>query len=514
MADRKCTHSLSNHVTLSPQTTDIWHSGDDVFLNEPTPVAASSQLSPVAESFTPGGYTITPSLDPRAAAHAAMAAGGFMDHGVWVPVPIGDDVPIPVSTLLSGSVPEHMNTHSGQLPRDLHSQAAQELQSLVITEGRFSSDEQLGRAILISGIPTTFSKLVLRTIFSVCRLLLFVFSSLTLAQQQNFNSITPISFKDLEQDGVIVVGFSSIRDTVRVESHLLRSQLNGNGRRLTPAQFAQHVQAQSSNPVSNHEAEVIVTVCYLSNPNPIAVFDAVSALKAFLATFGNIHALHSLPARHPSLRDFRVEFEDTRSVENALLAFDTDNIEVSGIGVASASDTDNPQLFIVNIEAYRPDVRLPSRVPREVLSVTGRSRVPASELDFLTDRQIAALNDLSLYDSGSRRNRDRYDANGNHNQVIIPKIEVGLDVRTTVSPYCPTASLLLTRHRSCFAISPTRSIRACSRRSSMRQAMALMTSCISALVMNVSVTKLHLLTWMKTSPTIAMSAMPSSTLSM
>jgi len=50
----------------------------------------------------------------------------------------------------------------------------------------------------------------------------------------------------------------------------------------------------------------------------------------------------------------------------------------------------------------------------------------------------------SVFSSPPHRGRDRYDANGNHNQVIIEKIECGMDVRTTVSrvlfSLCPTAT--------------------------------------------------------------------------
>jgi hypothetical protein len=60
--------------------------------------------------------------------------------------------------------------------------------------------------------------------------------------------------------------------------------------------------------------------------------------------------------------------------------------------------------------------------------VTGRSLIPMpSQLSY------GSRNRNSIFSSPPRRGRDRYDANGNHNQVIIEKIECGMDVRTTVS---------------------------------------------------------------------------------
>ena len=72
---------------------------------------------------------------------------------------------------------------------------------------------------------------------------------------------------------------------------------------------------------------------------------------------------------------------------------------------------------------------------RQVLSLTGRSFVPeAAQMRQLPRMSSSAAYNLYNIPSPRRGGRDRYDVNGNHNQVIIPKIEVGLDVRTTVSP--------------------------------------------------------------------------------
>ena len=152
-------------------------------------------------------YRVTPEPSARLVAATAEnsihTAGGYYNQsGSWVPV--GGNV-TPVSTLLSGSVPDRLNTHLGQFGQNMNitrlhagapmqprlpttqeadagflqaftaltTSSSRDLRNVVLTEGTFSSDEQRGRAVLISGIPTDFSQLALRTIFNVICLLLF-----------------------------------------------------------------------------------------------------------------------------------------------------------------------------------------------------------------------------------------------------------------------------------------------------------------------------------------------------
>jgi hypothetical protein len=187
--------------------TDTRSSTDDVFLNA-APSTAGSQLSPGAEAFTPGHY-LTPSATP--------ALAGAV--GEWVPV--GTDRGFGgvfhaagpglvsghagvVSNLLDGSVPDDAVAHYGQLLRQCEELQAfrdcvglrqppalapllKETQAMIarlegmsitgssgpllhevqVLEGVFSADEQRGRAVLISAVPTTFSELTIRTMFHV-----------------------------------------------------------------------------------------------------------------------------------------------------------------------------------------------------------------------------------------------------------------------------------------------------------------------------------------------------------
>lgn len=181
---------------------------DDVFLNAAT-TTTGSQLSPVADTFTPGHYAIPPA-DP--------ASAGTV--GRWVPVdvdpnyrgglhaadpgPIGSRATV-ASTLLEGSVPDDTAARHGQFVQQAQDLQAfreraglrqipalapllEETQAMIdrlhgmsvgasgspllddvkIIEGTFSVDEQRGRAVLISGVSTACSELTILSMFNVC----------------------------------------------------------------------------------------------------------------------------------------------------------------------------------------------------------------------------------------------------------------------------------------------------------------------------------------------------------
>jgi hypothetical protein len=52
----------------------------------------------------------------------------------------------------------------------------------------------------------------------------------------------------------------------------------------------------------------------------ITAMDAIAALKRFLASFGEVKALHSCPASQARVRDFRVEFYKVYAAANLLAA--------------------------------------------------------------------------------------------------------------------------------------------------------------------------------------------------
>ena len=269
-------------------------------------------------------------------------------------------------------------------------------------------------------------------------------------------------------------------------------------RRISPKQYAQQTTKASkatAEVVTDHESELLVTVFYDGNQNRVLAGPVVHALKQTLATFGNLKAFHTLPTTQQHTRGFRVEFEDTRATKSALASLNEGiAIEVSAATPSFCPHSDLMQDVIATTELYQPDVPIispqsiqpappvgPQQGP-QILSATGRSTIPApAGYDPMAPEY--SFGRYLGYSPPRRARGDRYnDPNGNHNQVIIPKIEVGLDVRTTVSPSCLVSPLLLTQYRSCCATFPTRSTSPCSRRSSTRQARANTTSCTSVLV--------------------------------
>jgi hypothetical protein len=90
---------------------------------------------------------------------------------------------------------------------------------------------------------------------------------------------------------------------------------------------------------------------------------------------------------------------------------------------------------MVSVEHYQPDVPSQDSTDSTCPSATGRSTVPFND-------PAAAFNFPDGFYIPSPRNdrcrNGRYDAGGNHNQVEIYRIQLGLDVRTTVC--------LLTQH--------------------------------------------------------------------
>jgi hypothetical protein len=181
--------------------TDHLHRGDDVFLNEPASATAATQLSPVAETFTPSTYLTSSTTAPRTGSFSRPIAPG---HNTRTgPGVIGSSTL--VSNLLSGSVPDDVDYASAQdfargllsnvmagpgpYPSmatlvedsnelrgridDLTTQlqgttvSSPLLQHVVVRQGTFSTNDQKGRAVLVCGIPEAFPEYAIRGIFTV-----------------------------------------------------------------------------------------------------------------------------------------------------------------------------------------------------------------------------------------------------------------------------------------------------------------------------------------------------------
>lgn len=143
-----------------------------------------------------------------------------------------------------------------------------------------------------------------------------------------FNSVIGVTLKDLKQHGVVIVGFSNIRDAAEVEPYIRNVQPTWTVRRISPKQYAQQALGSSSDMVTDYEAQLIVTLFYNGNQNRFLAIPVVNKLKQTLTTFGYLKAFHTLPAIQNHAREFRVEFDDTRSALNALVSLDLAVVDV------------------------------------------------------------------------------------------------------------------------------------------------------------------------------------------
>ena len=95
------------------------------------------------------------------------------------------------------------------------------------------------------------------------------------------------------------------------------------------------------------------------------------------------------------------------------------------------------QNCFLDARLHQPDVRFPLGNEDDLvqISVTGRSRVPLDG-EYARLAQVIQNDDLH---HGRRANQ-----NMNHNAVDVPRIQSGMDVRTTVSTFPPCSCSLLT----------------------------------------------------------------------
>lgn len=251
----------------------------------------------------------------------------------------------------------------------------------------------------------------------------------------SFPSLNGIDASGLRAYGCYVLSFGDIRDAQQASVLAKFVGPEWDLVQLTPKRVAWQ-QGRDCEIVSDWEGQVIVTVFSinsLSSASPILAEPAIKILTQMLGTFGEVKAMHSLPTIRDHVRDFRVEFYDTRAADEAVKSLHHSVVAVrSSPGVLFSLNL--AQDYIIGIEHFTPDLAKPalsSTRPKEQLSITGRSTVPMdSEYDCL-------MQNLHMDDGYSFC---RPSPHADHNRVDIARIQAGLDVRTTVclsiSPSC------------------------------------------------------------------------------
>lgn len=140
-----------------------------------------------------------------------------------------------------------------------------------------------------------------------------------------FKSLVGVSYKNLAEHGVVIVGLSNMCDAFQLEQFLKNIQPTWTTRRLSPKQYARQAFNNPTDNVSDFQAQLIVTVFYDGN---VLAGPAIRTLKLAFEDFGYLKAIHSLPANQQRVREFRVEYEDTRSTNCALSSLKNAMIDV------------------------------------------------------------------------------------------------------------------------------------------------------------------------------------------
>ncbi|EXJ86496.1 hypothetical protein A1O3_03447 [Capronia epimyces CBS 606.96] len=409
------------------------NAGDDVFLNAPASTNIR-QLSPTAEVFTPGAQTPF-----KKAFHVgtrgnvtALPMPAYPYFPSRVPsrgkqVNSAEDVQAGgVSSLLKGSTPERkakaLTPEQAQpiVPgviggpriasddKDLAKAFAKlnagraltgtSMYHINYSQGIFSTDENVTRAFVVTGIPESFRSTDIAAIFKT----------------SSFSSLRSINASQLVTHGLVTLSFADVREA-KLAFEVASTRLPLARVFPLPPKGLASDEGKDPHQVTDFEGQVIVTVYYNGHPavQQKDAYAVVAEIKRLLAQCGPVKAFHTLAPTQIHVREFRVEF------------FNADVVEAAK-DVISGTMTFG---MVLDVEPYKPDVRdvattigeAPS--PREQLSITGRSTVPVDP-DY--DR-LAVVIQRDALRTGRRLNQ-----NANHNAVDIARIQAGIDVRTTI----------------------------------------------------------------------------------
>ena len=154
-----------------------------------------------------------------------------------------------------------------------------------------------------------------------------------------YQSSTGINGTKLARQGIVVVGFTDYRDAKLAYANARYDHPQWRLVRLTPkafvlnnedAPFAGRVNVAQ---VSDFEGQLVVSVFFDGRDESIKARPTFELLKQTLRNFGELKAFHSMPLEQGNLREFRVEYYDTRHAENALRSLH--NPTQLGVGISA-----------------------------------------------------------------------------------------------------------------------------------------------------------------------------------
>lgn len=110
---------------------------------------------------------------------------------------------------------------------------------------------------------------------------------------------------------------------------MLNAQPTWTTRRISPKQYARQTFPGPNDMVTDYEAQLIVTLFYNGNEKFVYAHSAIMTAKQSLMNFGSVKAIHTLPASQQHARNFRVEYDCTRSALSALASLNHAQVYVS-----------------------------------------------------------------------------------------------------------------------------------------------------------------------------------------
>ena len=255
---------------------------------------------------------------------------------------------------------------------------------------------------------------------------------MTFPQVQNYPSFTGLDAARLSSQGILLVSFTDVRDAKAAYDSTRFVFPQWQVTSLKPRVFAKKVNVDHTR-VSNCDGQVTLTVRFDGVRPGLLAEPVFNILRNTLNSFGTVKAIHSLANSRGDVRDFRVEYFDTRGAENAARSINNTYSKVSCCA-PNITGAHIVQELCLNVELYRPDTDVKPTLPHgwEVLaplpdsslelSPTGRSFIPSSR------PSTAGLGPVTPHRAG----RIHFSHN-THNQVRLDAIDSGEDVRTTVS---------------------------------------------------------------------------------
>lgn len=127
------------------------------------------------------------------------------------------------------------------------------------------------------------------------------------------------------------MGFSDARDARQAFDKIELLHPEWRLRHIKPRELIKKLDPDSVHSVSNLEGQVFLSAYYSKHNKVVGIQPLAGVLRDFLSTLGELKCFRVLHTGQSDVRDFLVEFFDTRAAANAVLSLDQSEIGVSQV---------------------------------------------------------------------------------------------------------------------------------------------------------------------------------------